>query len=112
MQEKGGTGFAQVRGATLWLKSISATTGSANSSRRVYPGSRLGKHTPHSLYQPKFLDVKLFNLAHCRLLGRQSLPWGSKARKLADFIPVPLKVLLEEENLGRAPARAARQMNR
>lgn len=35
---------------------------------------QLGKHTPHSMYQTKFLDVKLFNQAHCRPFGRQLPP--------------------------------------
>lgn len=52
--------------------------GRGNGFHAVYPASRLGKHTRHSLQQTEFLEVKLFNQVHCELLGRQVPPWDAK----------------------------------
>lgn len=60
--------------------------GRGNGFHAVYPASRLGKHTRHSLRQTEFLEVKLFNQVHCKLLGRQVPPWDSKARNLVDLL--------------------------
>lgn len=69
MQEKGSADFSRFSRATLRLKRHLVAeehvdfNGVWKGLLAVYPGSRLGKHTPHSLYQTKLLDVKLFNQA-------------------------------------------------
>lgn len=51
------------------------------------------------MHETEFLEVKLFNEVHSKLVGRQVPPQDSKARNLVDFLTLSPQKLSPEEGL-------------